>query len=88
MRLSADKLLPRWLGNEMQMQGSDLMAITFISCVSINCLIHVGKPHERTWLHLDVADGFVHIHRHLVAAAWSNEPRPRVHAAAALRLRQ
>ena len=46
-RLSADKLLPHWLGNEMQMQGSDLMAITFISCVSINCLIHVGKPHER-----------------------------------------
>ena len=43
-RLSADKLLPDWLGNEMQ--GSDWMVIT--SCViMIIYLNHVGKRHER-----------------------------------------
>ena len=40
-RLSADKLLPDWLGNEMQ--GSDRMVIT--SCVIM--INHVGKRHER-----------------------------------------
>ena len=42
-RLSADKLLPDWLGNEMQ--GSNWMVITCV--IMIIYLNHVGKRHER-----------------------------------------